>query len=845
MAVLVSVANGNFTSASTWEGINTPISLGPTSTSSGQNLTTSYVASNGLTSTGGTATGVVIFMTNRTAAGATAVVDLAIYNSTAGATAATASFLGSDVPVFSGVSLRQIYVRLNSPLALVNGNAYQLRVKSTINSAITIWINGANQWTRLFTNGISTSGATGDIFYVVGKLTGPGSTSSTTVTMDNNNSWQYSTLAIGQFGTLTWGTASSTELRLYGAPYPAANISTWIGGGNFVMGTTSSPIAPGATALLWIGATTVGGLRIQINDGASFTAAGTYKKPWTLLTANCATGSTGATVADATGWNVGDDIVIAATRRTIIQSDRRTINSISGNFIGFTATSFFHDGEGVHAAEVINLTRNCQINSVNASFKSYLTHNTVNNNTLSLDSMEFTDMGYAQTVGAVYWSGSGTSSVSMRVTNCAFVEAVGGVTLFTLSNVVNTLVDNCVGYRINGPSSLIFVPTPNTAPTVISGATFSNCVAISGTSSTTVGIITGNNSVDFIGNRSIGINTWGIQFGGQGTRLNYSGKFNNNIVHACTNGFSANITDSFITGNHATGNRAIRNLNFGWYANWCYNSRFDDTLLLENTVGGVLLNYNVAGIATNLVFNNLNSQGSSLFSSQAGIWIGYANNFATSHAAQAVFNNCLIGATVSHTSGDIAIFSTLDSGLYVDLVFNNSTLGSSVEFFRSSLISDNSSVALQRADGATGTHRIYFRNGLQTTDTTIFRSSSYSLRMTPSSATEYRKFSPKVIPVRIGSTPTVSVWVRMSATADGTNYNGTLPRMWLENNPALGNFPSYDDILLATAVTGNGVWQQLSAVLPVTPTDNTAFKVYLDCSGTLGWVNVDDWRISQ
>jgi hypothetical protein len=85
----------------------------------------------------------------------------------------------------------------------------------------------------------------------------------------------------------------------------------------------------------------------------------------------------------------------------------------------------------------------------------------------------------------------------------------------------------------------------------------------------------------------------------------------------------------------------------------------------------------------------------------------------------------------------------------------------------------------------------------------------------------------------------------MSATADGNNYNGTLPRLWLENTASLGVFSGYDDVLLATAATGNGVWKQLSATLPVTPYENTAFKVYLDCSGTVGWVNVDDWRISQ
>jgi hypothetical protein len=845
MATLVSVTNGNFTSASTWEGVNTPISLLPTTAVTAQTLTTTFVASNGLTSTGGTATGVVLYMANRVAAGATGVFELAIFNSTAGATAATASFLGSDIPVFTAANLRQIYVRLNTPLTLVNGNAYQLRLRFTIANAVSVQVIGANQWARLFTDGVPATGATGDIFYVVGRLTGPGSTASVTVTMDNNNSTQYSSLALGQFGTLQWSTSTNTELRLYGQPYAGALISTWMGGGNFRMGTTSSPIQAGVTASFWIGATTVGGLRVQINDGASFEAAGAYKKPWTLLTSTIAAGATGATVADATGWSVGDDIVIAATTRTITQSDRRSINSISGNFIGFTATSFLHDGVGIYAAEVINLTRNCQISCVNPSFKSYMTHSLATGNTMSLDSVEISDIGYAQNIGAVYWSGNGTASVSLRVTNCAFVECVGAVTFPSTSNLTNFLVDNCVGYRINGASSLVYTPAAATTPTILSGATVSNCVAISGTSSSFAGFAVQNNSIDMIGNRSSGHSSFGILYGVLGSRFSQSGTFNNNLVHANGNGLSVVIYDSLISGKHPTGNAAVRNGSWGWYANFSYNSRFDNTTLIENTTANLLLSYNIGAVASGLIFNNLIAHGSTAYPTGIGIAIGAANNNTTSHTSQAVFNNCLIGTSGSHTAGDIGVVTTVESGLTTSLVFNNCTLSSSVEFIRSSFTSANSSVALQRADGATGTHRIYYRSGLQSTDTTIFRSSSYSLRLTPSSSTGLQKFSPKVIPVRIGSTPTISTWVRMSATADGTNYNGSLPRMFLEYNGALGTFPSYDDILLATAATGNGVWQQLSAVLPVVPTDNTAFKVYLDCSGTLGWVNVDDWKITQ
>jgi hypothetical protein len=160
-------------------------------------------------------------------------------------------------------------------------------------------------------------------------------------------------------------------------------------------------------------------------------------------------------------------------------------------------------------------------------------------------------------------------------------------------------------------------------------------------------------------------------------------------------------------------------------------------------------------------------------------------------------------------------------------------------------MSSGSRVAFQRIDNTVGAHRTYYRNGLLSLDTTIFRSTTKSSKMTPSSATIYQQFGKKLIPVKANSTPTISVWVRKSVVGDGSAYNGSQPRLWLTNNPAIALFPSYDDIILATASAANGTWEQLSATLPVVPYEDTAFEVYLDCSGTIGWVNVDDWRVSQ
>lgn len=44
----------------------------------------------------------------------------------------------------------------------------------------------------------------------------------------------------------------------------------------------------------------------------------------------------------------------------------------------------------------------------------------------------------------------------------------------------------------------------------------------------------------------------------------------------------------------------------------------------------------------------------------------------------------------------------------------------------------------------------------------------------------------------------------------------------------------------ATVTASTGTWEELSGTTP-TPTDDGVFVVYVDCDGTAGWVNVDDW----
>ncbi len=101
-------------------------------------------------------------------------------------------------------------------------------------------------------------------------------------------------------------------------------------------------------------------------------AAGTAKTSWTNATGALERGARTITVADATGWQVGDEIVVTPTEPTTAgdhwaHHDRRQVTSVDGTSIGLDrGLEFPHPAVTVrpgvtHTAEVLNLTRNAMI----------------------------------------------------------------------------------------------------------------------------------------------------------------------------------------------------------------------------------------------------------------------------------------------------------------------------------------------------------------------------------------------------------------------------------------------------------------------------------------------------
>src|SRR5262245_60611030 len=100
--------------------------------------------------------------------------------------------------------------------------------------------------------------------------------------------------------------------------------------------------------------------------GGTLNLHGDRKNTWTKLAQTAAAGSTSIQVLDASGWRVGDEIVLASTDFDPRQAERRTIASIRGNaitldkkleYMHFGKITFDVDERG----EVGLLTRNIRI----------------------------------------------------------------------------------------------------------------------------------------------------------------------------------------------------------------------------------------------------------------------------------------------------------------------------------------------------------------------------------------------------------------------------------------------------------------------------------------------------
>src|SRR5690606_3430995 len=111
-------------------------------------------------------------------------------------------------------------------------------------------------------------------------------------------------------------------------------------------------------------------------SGGTLNVHGDRSHTWTKLSATANAGATSIEVLDASGWRVGDEIVLASTDYDPRQAEVRTISAVRGNritldrpleFMHFGKVTFDVDERG----EVGLLTRNVRIQASDDAEQSY------------------------------------------------------------------------------------------------------------------------------------------------------------------------------------------------------------------------------------------------------------------------------------------------------------------------------------------------------------------------------------------------------------------------------------------------------------------------------------------
>ncbi len=821
MAILKSIATGNFTSASTWGVVVGSVSAGSTN----QLITTSVSASPAITLLANTLDGVMVQLGYRIAS-PTGTVTLELYNNTTTTIDRTVTINVSDLSSQSGGSTLTyggwVYFKFGSTIALNVAQSYAVRIKASVTNQLAFMRSGtAGDWNRGLVTTTTGAPATGDTCHIAGEFLSAGSSNSFTVTMDNTSTaLQLSAdggsnaLTINEKGTLSFGISSSTNYYLK----CAGNVRSYCGG-TLKIGDVSNPLPSTSTATIEIVQTSSGQYGIEV--GGTFTTYGASKTVSAKLNADASAGATSLTTNVSTGWKNGDIIGIAGTTRTNTELQKLTLSAdASGTTLTTNALTTAKGGNSTTGvqSDLINLTRNVKF--LSQTFASYVYFPNVTQS-ISLYYTEFKGFGTATAnkYGISFYSDTITSDIRF----CSFydaqiVAANTGIYINQLTTgSINFQSNNFYNFVSNGGGSYNI----NIQAVTSTSWTINNCIFIGG-GGAFIFDVGGTLTNTIFANQSGNVNI---------SEIAQYGTFNNITAYGC-NAYGLYFYRGYGTiSNIKCWRNSSGGLAVGQIGAQGRSLTFDTVTLFGNATANLQFPSNTQLNGT-VIFKSLTSTAGTTLVCPVGMLIG-------STPVDSVFvYNSSFGS--GHTSGDINYVGGYPNNINLANVSLNSTIkvSSSIQntvkgYLQPVLTSINEG-------GVSGTNFTYDNNCTTSRDTTIFNTASPSFRVTPNTSSYLIKtdHTPVKLAVKSGDTPIITVAIRKSVVGDGTAYNGTQPRLILRPCIHAG---ITDYTVIATCVSANGVWETLSGTLPA-PSMDCVYEFYVDCDGTTGWINIDDWN---
>lgn len=829
MAQLYSNSTGNFTSSATWSVVEpTTFQAAIATQEVASTATTTAFVSGTVTFTGVSSTldGLAVKISTRNVA-PSGTFSVRIATGGVAVTGTTVTVNVADIPLGIGWT----FFKFAAPVTLVGATAYTVQVTSSSNAQVTVFRKSATagDWTYALRTTTTQAPAAGDSMIVGGEWDSAGVNSTWTVTMNNTAATQFGSTTAGtaaiecnSLSVFTWGVTAATNyvLNIAGSLY-LNNASI------YRQGTVGTPIPSGSTGKLQLveGANVQFG--IECRAGATLSSGGNPITNSALLSADASAAATSLTTNVSTGWKNGDVIALASTTRTRTDAESKALTADAVTItLTISALTNAHSGTSPTQAELINLTRNVQIFGTSTVLQGYL--NIAATAVVDLEATEFFNMGSATV--SKRGIDIATTTGSCTINNCSMhdftvvsslgINVIGAATNnFTLTN---NVLYNIASNGVNVPATTGTTYTLNNIIVIAAGSG----AAATGISLLDLGGMTYTN-LNANSCQGVGIlftDATGISTNIFGTITNLTSHSNSTIgisyatVIGVTNNPISTWTNLIIWRNNGIG------LNI---AN-CFAMILDTVTAFGNTPSNINIGTTEGD---NIYLKNMTINAGTTFVATTGITFS-----ADCH--EIYVDNSTFGATTTHSAGDIVCVLNV----FNRLICRNTTLSSPTIVASSSSMTEGSFISLAKLNTTAGNHKTFKKYGTITPDTVIFNSAGTSTRLTPNNALVNDKLQGTIrkFAVISGQTSTITVFVRKSVVGDGTAYNGNQPRLMLRVDPAAGLLGDNDIVLATSTNAGNGAFEKLTAVTPAI-TDNAAFQIYVDCDGTQGWVNCDDW----
>jgi len=835
MANYVSIASGNFNTSSTWSTVDTT-SLNDTE-SANLALTTSFQLSTAFTPGAITISGIAVKIASRAAGSPSNTITVQLDQAGVLVTGTAVTMNVSDIGVCAAATNEGgWYVFSFSPVTLSAATAYTVAVKlSATTTAVNLYSTSSANWARMLLTTTNGTPSTSDIIVVAGNNTGAGTGNSYVVTMDTTAATVYGSVtspyntvpscSICKGGTLVFATAAATTYQ-----FNIKGITRVFYGGTLSLGQSGARV-PQSGAAKWIITPTANvdsGLIISNFGILNVYGDNTYgNNVVALLAADLSAAGTTCTTNIATGWKNGDNVVFASTTTTAGQIEKVPLTSdASGTTLTFSGgVANAHSGTSPTQGEVANLTRNVLFTGTSTSIGGYM----------FFDASSVVNMSYYE----ITFMGSGTA----------------GKTGFDVRTVTGTFnIDHGSHHDFGaGPGFNLGSASPFTAAISVSYTIVYNMSGIGwnmqpGATNTVW-------TMDHV---------WIMKTVTQGVYCNAAGgNYTNITITSAGNAWQFdNLTDAVVTFNNFTSHsnsgagtswvlptitnpctnfKIWRNNSTGLGLQGCHNTYFNNLLSFGNNGTGIAFAGSPA-ITGPVFFDSAILASDTTFNQPSGIG-------ATDAHGIAYFTNSTFGVTSGifkgHSTAEFAFIGLLG---YWEIYMQNCILASTT---LSSGFNGNQStgagcvqqsfIMCQKDGQVPGAHRFINPFGIGKTDTVIFHSASPSLRLTPNSAATKMVSAPLDMGVKCavasGGTVTPSVWVRESVAGDGAAYNGNPARLIVRRNVGAG---ITTDTVLATLSGGTGSWVQLTGTTAAV-SDDAVLEFIVDCDGTTGWINVDDW----